>query len=141
MSTTVLFVELLVTGLGALTCLLASAAAVVANPAETTEPPLDIGSRVELFVDDYLIESMDGILLKLQQPRSAGKVLSFDRSWEGNTSYYPNLFQDGDRYRMYYRGSQHSDYLMPPDPDAKDHPPTIAYAESRDGIRWERVAS
>ena len=59
------------------------------EPSRDHRAAADIGSRVELFVDDYLIESMDGILLKLQQPRSAGKVLSFDRSWEGNTSYYP----------------------------------------------------
>ena len=119
-------------------CLLVFVATVVAKPSESTEPPLDIGSRVELFVDDYLIESTEGVRLKLHQPRSAGKVLSFDQPWEGNTSYYPNVFQDGDRYRMYYRGTQHGDYLMPPDPDPKDHPPIIAYAESRDGIRWER---
>ena len=119
-------------------CLPVFLAIVVAEASESTEPPLDIGSRVELFVDDYLIESMEGVRLKLHSPRSAGKVLSFDQPWEGNTSYYPNVFQDGDRYRMYYRGSEHGDYLMPPDPDPKDHPPIIAYAESRDGIRWER---
>ncbi len=72
---------------------------------ERSEEPLDIGSRLELFVDDYLIESMEGVRLKLHEPQSAGKVLAFDRPCEGNTSTYVNILQDEDRLRMYYRGS------------------------------------
>ena len=33
-----------------------------------TGSAIDIGSRLELFVDDYLIESMDGADLKLHKP-------------------------------------------------------------------------
>ena len=33
----------------------------------------DIDSRLELFVDDYLIDSLDGLELKLHTPRRAGK--------------------------------------------------------------------
>ena len=43
---------------------------------ERAQEPLDMGSRLELFVDDYLIESMDGVELKLHSPRSAGTALS-----------------------------------------------------------------
>ena len=55
------------------------------SPAETARQgePLELGSRLELFVDDTLIESMRGVELKLHPPRSAGRVLSFDRPWEG----------------------------------------------------------
>ena len=62
--------------------------------------PLEIGSRLELFVDDYLIESMDGLRFQLQKPQSGGKVLSFDKPWEGTTSLYQTVFKDGDIYRM-----------------------------------------
>ena len=55
--------------------------------------PLEIGSRLELFVDDYLIESMEGLRLQLQEPQSGGKVLSFDKPWEGTTSALPNRLQ------------------------------------------------
>ena len=71
----------------------------------TPQGSLDIGSRLELFVDDYLIESMDGVRLKLHEPVSAGKVLVFNKPWEGVTCDYILVFKDDDRYRMYYRGS------------------------------------
>ena len=53
--------------------LLASVAAALANPAETTEA-LDIGSRLELFVDDYLIDRLVGARLALGHPQPAGIV-------------------------------------------------------------------
>ena len=120
--------------------LLLSLAALRAKPAETTEP-LDIGSGLELFVDDYLIESLEGVRLKLHEPKSAGKVLTLDKPWEGNTSAYFNLFQDGDLYRMYYRGSNLAEYaladlLQEGENVLEDHPAVVAYAESRDGIHW-----
>ena len=43
----------------------------------------DIGSRLELFVDDWLIERMDRLGLTLHQPVSQEIALKFDRPWEG----------------------------------------------------------
>ena len=71
--------------------------------AEHQEETIDIGSRLELFVDDFLGEEMLGLELMLHSPQSAGKVLNFDKPWEGNTSFYVNILKDDDRYRMYYR--------------------------------------
>ena len=51
-------------------CLLLSVAAALANPAETTKV-LDIGSRLELFVDRYLIDRLEGARLMLHEPRYA----------------------------------------------------------------------
>ncbi|MCY3775791.1 MAG: hypothetical protein OXH11_07385 [Candidatus Aminicenantes bacterium] len=104
----------------------------------------DIDSRLELFVDDYLIDSLDGLELKLHTPRRAGKVMVFDRPWEGVTSGSTAVvFQDGDLYRMYYRGSSHAGYaleslLEPGEVVIPEHPYTACYAESRDGIHWSR---
>ena len=122
--------------------LLLSLAALPAQPAETAEA-LDIGSPLELFVDDYLIDSLEGVRLKLHGPRSAGNVLPLDEPWEGNTSAYFNLFRDGDLYRMYYRGSNLAEYalhalLQEGEKVLEDHPAVIAYAESRDGIHWAK---
>jgi len=41
--------------------------------------PLDIGWRLELFVDDFLIDQFQGLELQLHPPESAGRVFSFDR--------------------------------------------------------------
>ena len=87
-----------------------AAAAPLAEQIESKEP-LDIGSRLELFVDDFLIESMDGVRLKLHEPRSAGKILAFDQPWEGNVSWQVSVFQDGDLYRLYYVGRSAPDYV------------------------------
>jgi hypothetical protein len=95
--------------------------------------PLDLGSRRELFVDDYLLASMEGAALKVQQPQPQEVVFTADAPWEGNTSAYYTLFQDGDLYRMYYRGSAHA-------PNSKEElrPQVTCYAESRDGITWRK---
>ena len=39
---------------------------------------IHIGSRRELFVDDYLIDTLDGTTLKLHEPRSAGVALTYE---------------------------------------------------------------
>ncbi len=91
--------------------------------------PIDLGQRLELFADRFLIERLDGAFLFLHEPRPAGVVLSFDLPWEGAFSGYVTVLQDGPLYRMYYRGLPTS---------GKDGSPseTTCYAESRDGIRW-----
>lgn len=107
------------------------------------DSPLEIGDRLELFVDDYLIESVNGLRQLLHSPQSAGKVLSFDQPWEGNTSLYVTVFQDDDRCRMYYRGSSHNDYVIkqavrPDEALVPQHEQVTCYAESRDGIHWTK---
>ncbi len=110
----------------------------LATAAPSEEEPLDIGSRLELFVDDYLIESMEGVRLKLHKPRSAGKVFAFDQPWEGNVSWQLSVFQDGDLYRLYYLGRSAPDYvkqsaLEPGEVVIPEHPDLLCYAESGDG--------
>ena len=43
------------------------------------DEPVNIGSRLELFVDRYLIDRMSGTELRLNHPVDAGNVLSFDQ--------------------------------------------------------------
>ena len=68
----------------------------------------DIGSRRELFVDNFLVESLNGARLKLQEPRPGGVAIEYDQPWErepaGSRSFYTSVIKDGDIYRMYYRG-------------------------------------
>jgi hypothetical protein len=94
---------------------------------------LDIGSRRELFVDEYLIERLSDAALTVHRPIPAEVVFTCDQPWEGNTSAYFTLFADGDRFRMYYRGSHYDEQQKKP-----AHPEFTCYAESRDGLTWTR---
>ena len=94
--------------------------------------PVDIGSRRELFVDDYLIHRLAGSAkLVVQQPTPREVVLVTDKPWEGSSCLYFTVFQDGDKYRMYYRGLQVKDRQPA-------HREVVCYAESRDGVKWMR---
>jgi hypothetical protein len=94
---------------------------------------IDIGSRRELFVDDYLVDQHRGTSLKLHRPSHEDVAIVCDAPWEGNISAYYTLFADQDRYRMYYRGA-HFDV----DTKKSTHPEFTCYAESKDGIHWEK---
>lgn len=101
-----------------------------AGGARVTRPPLDLGTRWELFVDNFLVASTQGAALKLHEPRRAEVVLVLDAPWEGPTSAYFAVLRDGDVIRLYYRGSvagsDHSDNQV------------TCVAESRDGIHFTR---
>ena len=106
------------------------------SAAEQSSEVREIGSRRELLVDDWLIESLTGqAQLRLHQPIPREIALVTGEPWEGNATNYVTVFQDGDKYRMYYRGS-HASYL-----GGKDRPNTrdlYCYAESPDGIHWSK---
>lgn len=94
--------------------------------------PIDIGSRLELMVDDYLINSMDKVSFQLHHPQRAEKVLVKEHPWEGEGLGHVSVFQDGEIYRMYYGG-----YHKPPGfSNEKDQ--VFCYAESRDGVHWQK---
>jgi len=97
--------------------------------------PIDIGSRRELFVDRHLIERMDKARLKLYRPAPREVSLVRNRPWEGNVSGYTTVFQDGDLYRMYYRGT---DTIYTQGKVTSPHREVVCYAESKDGITWTR---
>jgi len=94
-------------------------------------PVRQIGSRLELFVDDYLIKHMDGVELKLHTPIPAEVALRFDKPWEGAFSAYVTVLQDGAKFRMYYRG-------MPVSGADGSAAEVTCYAESEDGINWNK---
>ena len=94
--------------------------------------PIEIGSRLELFVDDYLIDELDGARQVLHRPTPREVAIVHDAPWEGNICFYHTVFQDGDLYRMYHRGA-HSESKT-----GKASAQVVCYAESRDGIHWEK---
>ena len=113
---------------------------ILCAPAAPQEPeaPMQIGSRLELFVDEALIESMTGrASLQLHRPERREVVLRTDAEWEGNASAFQSVFKDGDVYRMYYRGL-HYRHSGEPAQALADHPWMLCYAESDDGVNWRR---
>src|SRR5262249_46978769 len=94
----------------------------------------DIGAQLEPFVDDYLIDRLGGAArLEGQRPEPREGVFNADRPWEGNTSAYYTIFQDGALYPMYYRGAHYDEATK-----KEAHREVTCYAESKDGIAWTR---
>lgn len=89
---------------------------------------VDIGGRLEMFVDRHLVDRMENTALKLHAPRDEGEVLRYDAPWEGSFCAYNTIIYDGKRYRLYYRGKR----LIAADGVSE----ITCYAESRDGSVW-----
>lgn len=105
------------------------------TPPNATQPP-DIGSRLELFVDDTLIDHLaGGAALRLHHPTPREIVLVHDEPWEGTGSCFYDVFRDGDVFKLYYIGYQ----LTTEDGSAlTSHGIYACYAESKDGIHWTK---
>jgi len=102
-----------------------------ADAPNATGVAIAIGSRRELLVDDFLIDSMDGVALKLHKPQAREVALVCDAPWEGNTSAYYTVFEDDGLFRIYYRGSHTEE-------KKSTHSEVTCYAESRDGLTWTK---
>jgi len=100
------------------------------------EEAIEIGSRLELFVDDTLIQSMSNAQRVLHHPTPQEIALVHDAPWEGSGSGYHSVFRDGDLYRMYYK-AWHLD-VTGGRLNSGAHPLYCCYAESDDGIHWRK---
>ncbi len=100
-----------------------------------TKAPIDIGSRIELFIDNFLVDRYSGSAAqKIHHPVPRERVILHDAPWEGSGSGYHSVFKDGDKYRMYYKAWQHA----ASSDTSSSHPLYCAYAESTDGITWHK---
>lgn len=98
--------------------------------------PLELGNRLELLTDTFLIERLSGgARQQLHRPVPREISLRMDEPWEGNAVNYVTVFQDGLRYRMYYRGA---DVIYDANGYRDSHRELFCYAESVDGIHWTR---
>ncbi|MBN2295474.1 MAG: hypothetical protein JXM70_23795 [Pirellulales bacterium] len=94
--------------------------------------PIDIGSRLEPMVDNYLIDKLDGTRLVLHPPTPREVSVVHNTPHEGNVCCYHTVFADNGLFRMYYRGA-HWDSKT-----GKSSKEVVCYAESRDGIKWTK---
>ncbi len=89
--------------------------------------PIDIGTRRELFVDRFLIDSMSNTHLRLARPERREVALEADAPWEDGAFFPYSLIEQDGRVLLYYRAAI---------PDLKDENVSVmALAESRDGGR------
>ncbi len=87
---------------------------------------LNIKSRRELFVDRFLIDKLDGMDLKLHEPRPAAPLHSSVAGLE-----YGTVIKDGGLYRLYSRDARGAKF-------DGDETEVTRYYESLDGIHWTR---
>jgi hypothetical protein len=102
--------------------LLPSPAATIAAESDDVR---DIGDRRELFIDDWLIASLDGLTLELHPARPENVAVPLDQPWAGPTTGFTSVMHDGNIYRCYYS----TDF-------SGQGPDYTSYAESSDGIHW-----
>ncbi len=103
----------------------------VTSRISTDSTIIDVQSRLELFTDYYLIDTLNNTSLLLHHPIDKGNVMNFEKPWEKEFSAYCTVIKEDDLYRLYYRGGPL---------DGKDGSPLeyTCYAESKDGIHWNK---
>src|SRR5687767_11831854 len=88
--------------------------------------PITVDSRHQLFLDDHLISSMKGVKRTVEQAAKHpnNPVVWPSEPWEPKMStIYGSVIRDGEKYRMWYKSGM-----------------GVGYAESADGIRWNKPA-
>ncbi len=104
------------------------------------EEAREIGLETQLFVDDWILDDLQGAVRRLNPLRKhpQNPILKPDRPWEGDYTA-PNfvVYDEADRlFKMWYvyikRESKRGD------PHLKPGRKGLAYAVSRDGVNWEK---
>ena len=93
--------------------------------------PEQIGTDRQLFVDDHWVDEISGACRVLQVPTSREVAIAGDEPWDISPCC-GRFMRDTDRYRAWYR-SEHD-----PEHHLKRSGHDTLYAESVDGIHWEK---
>lgn len=92
--------------------------------------PIDLGSKRELFMDDFLVGSMTNTEILVHQPVREEVAIQSVEPWEGNAcGYFVMLYDEQAKiYRSYCHAWNHHPFgrLL------------ISTYESKDGIHWTR---
>ena len=90
----------------------------------------NFGSDKQLFViNDFIKSTTAEVRMGSLIPR--GVIMECDKDYEAGGVVYIQVFKDGDIYKMFYKGT-------PSFHNTEDTYGMLCYAESRDGINWER---
>ena len=84
------------------------------------------------FWDDHMIDHrFTDAVLSVNKPVKTDSVMVFDQPWDGNANDFFTIVKDDGFYRMYYETWSFFDPTY-------TEGINVCYAESRDGIHWER---
>ncbi|MBN2291874.1 MAG: hypothetical protein JXM70_05580 [Pirellulales bacterium] len=105
------------------------------SASHAAEEIIDVGARKQLFVDEFLIASKNGVRLVMNPPYRTGEMLvdTREKPWEqggqntGHYDYSSVLKEDG-RIRIWY------DAVLGPE----DRNQIVCYTESKDGIHFTK---
>ncbi len=98
----------------------------------TVKTPVHIGSDRQLFVDDFWINKSTDVNRKLHRPISQGVVIPGDKPWDAGNIWAMTIIEDEGKYRAWYRCE------VEPELALKRSGSGTAYAESDDGLHWEK---
>lgn len=94
---------------------------------------MEIGSRVEMLVDDTLIAASGGLDFRLTPPVRRETAIALDRPWEGEgAGAYASVLEFDGRFHLYYRAGIN---VSGKDQDTGQ---CLCYAVSEDGVHWEK---
>ncbi len=119
------------------------ALAVSGNGYAMDNTALVLSSHAQLFLDDFLVDSMENLQRTIVTPEKhpANPLIVQDKPWESRflEIYGTVLYEeDSGRFRCWYLGSEHNGSP----PDTPEHPKTAeyvtCYAESSNGIAWSK---
>ena len=65
---------------------------------------IQFGNRIEMLVDDYLIESIEHVSFRKNAPLCIGKVAEYTGAWEQPGSLGVSVLDNGEQVMLYYRG-------------------------------------
>ena len=91
------------------------------------QKPIDIASTRQLFIDELFFDQQDNVKLTMHVPQVREVVLVTDKPWEDSIGpRYASVLRDRDVFKMWYRADTgHEHYVT-------------CYAESNDGVHWEK---
>ena len=96
----------------------------------------NLGKNRMLCWDDFLIDKIAGAEVRMHKPVKREKVITLDKSWEGNVCGYPSIIKLGDTYRMYYRAQN---LVLKSDGSYEHNQGCHCIAESKDLKVFERL--
>jgi len=110
------------------------ALAAAAGTRASDAPPIEVGGRRQLFLDQLFMAEARGVALRPHQPRKTGEqTIATDRAWErGGLGPYSSVLWHEGKYHLWYHAMDEK--LWHTSPVAG----SICYATSGDGITWRK---
>jgi len=93
----------------------------------SAQPPIDVGSQKQLFIDNRFVESSENVALTMNPPRRLGPVVLPDKPWESSEiGFCASVIEYEGTYMMFYRAT------------SLDAGVSECLATSHDGEHWEK---